>query len=60
LSYAQVDELQGEVAAITDEFTTATAKYANVASTVVDHNDRANLLQFKLQGKLAPHSDYEW
>ena len=46
----QMEEMEGDMDTLRDEFTTATAKHASVASTVVDHDDRANVLQFKLQG----------
>jgi hypothetical protein len=45
-----VEELESEIASMKSDFDVAKAKYATVASTVVDHDDRANVLQFKLQG----------
>lgn len=45
-----MEELESEIASMKNDFDVAKAKYATVASTVVDHDDRANVLQFKLQG----------
>jgi len=45
----KVEELEGEIISARNEFEAAAAQYASVASTVVDHDDRANVLQFKLQ-----------
>lgn len=44
--------MEGEIISARNEFEAAAAQYASVASTVVDHDDRANVLQFKLQGML--------
>lgn len=47
----QIEELEGELASITKEYTAASAKYKNFASTLVNHEDRSSVLEFKLQGE---------
>ena len=50
LNDLQIEELEGELVSVVKECTEASTKYKNIATAVVNHDDRANLLQFKLQG----------
>lgn len=46
----QIEELESELGSIKKQHTETSTKYENIMTTVVSHEDRANLLQFKLQG----------